>query len=277
MEKVLVPIDFSEDSINALSCAIDIEKKLGAEIKLLHIKETHLWESLLGMGSKAKMDEQIEKNVEELKSKFNRDLDITICEGTVYREIVKEVENSGSDLVLMGTHGHSGFQEFWLGGTAYKVVSSSPSPVITIRNDKKLNLRNIILPIDSTKNTRQKVRIAKDLAQKFNAQIYVVGICTTKENQFVFKVKRYMQQTTDYLADFGLNIKQDVLFGDNETNVTLDYANRINADLIAIMTEQETSPTNLFLGPYAQQMINRSPIPVLSVNPDPSLIGRLSY
>ena len=72
----------------------------------------------------------------------------------------------------------------------------------------------------------------------------------------------------EYLEDEGIRYKRDVLeCNDNLTLETIDYAKKIKANLISIMTEQETSPFNLLIGPYAQQMVNNSPIPVLSINP----------
>jgi len=53
---------------------------------------------------------------------------------------------------------------------------------------------------------------------------------------------------------------------DNITKSTINYANEVGADIIAIMTEQETTTANLFLGAYAQQMVNHAPIPVLSIH-----------
>jgi nucleotide-binding universal stress UspA family protein len=62
---------------------------------------------------------------------------------------------------------------------------------------------------------------------------------------------------------------------DNVTDSTINYALNINANMISIMTEQEISAKNLLLGPYAQQMVNHSPIPVLSIHPQ-DLLDSLS-
>ena len=65
------------------------------------------------------------------------------------------------------------------------------------------------------------------------------------------------------------NVKFVINFvtADNTTNSTIEYSQKVNADLIAIMTEQEKTAANFWLGPYAQQMVNNSPIPVLSIQP----------
>ena len=62
--------------------------------------------------------------------------------------------------------------------------------------------------------------------------------------------------------------KEEFIETDHITEATIEYANKVNANLISIMTEQETKTSNLWLGPYASQMVNHSPVPVLSIHPD---------
>ena len=76
----------------------------------------------------------------------------------------------------------------------------------------------------------------------------------------------------EYLEEEGIPYHRDAIFVDNLTTSTIDYAKKVRANLISIMTEQETSPYNLLVGPYAQQMVNNSPFPVLSINPKETLI-----
>ncbi len=77
-----------------------------------------------------------------------------------------------------------------------------------------------------------------------------------------------MAQAEEYLKENEIRYKIAYLEADNITDETLKYAESIKANLIAIMTEQEISITNLLLGPYALQMVNHSPIPVLSIHPE---------
>ena len=77
------------------------------------------------------------------------------------------------------------------------------------------------------------------------------------------KLQQYAQQVSNYLDQYGIKNSVDHITGNNITDVTLEYAQKDNADLISIMTEQEKSLSNLLLGSYAYQMINKSPIPVL--------------
>lgn len=279
METILVPIDFSEHSKNALARAVQFSNTLKSDVQLVYVKPTKMLTSLFGGKSSEKsIGEQIKEKADELREEFGRDFVFYEKEGAVYSKIVETAEEINADLIIMGTHGHSGFEEFWVGGNAYKTVSSAPCPVITMReNFVKNSIENIILPIDQSAHTRQKVPLTASVANQFNANVHAVGICTDSDDETVFRMRQYLKQVVEYLEEHNVHIKQDLLFGNNITEITLDYANKQNADLISIMTEQEISPSNLIMGAFAQQMVNHSSIPVLSTRPNPRYEGRITY
>ena len=81
------------------------------------------------------------------------------------------------------------------------------------------------------------------------------------------KVEAYTKQVCEYLDEQGVSYKKQSMKGSNITMATIDYALDVKADLISIMTEQNDTLTDYVLGTSAQQMLNKSPIPVLSVSP----------
>ncbi len=76
-----------------------------------------------------------------------------------------------------------------------------------------------------------------------------------------------------HLEEENIRYVLESVHAENLTDSTIEYALKINANLISIMTEQEISAKNLLLGPYAQQMVNHSPIPVLSIHPKDLLVS----
>jgi nucleotide-binding universal stress UspA family protein len=196
-------------------------------------------------------------------------LTYVIREGKVYQEIVKQADEDEAFLILAGTHGSSGFEEFWIGSNAQKIVSASRCPVITIRGgvNIKRELTRIILPIDSTPETRQKVSVTALLAKYFNAEIIVLSLYSTQVEAVRNLIGKYAKQVAAYLKENGINHRlEDMEDVDNLTDATIEYAMKTEANLISIMTEQEKTTKNLWLGPYAQQMVNHSPIPVMSIH-----------
>ncbi len=209
--------------------------------------------------------------LKELQEKHSRllktgRLDFKTRKGKVYIEIAQQAKTVNADLIIAGTHGVSGFEEFWIGSNAYRIVTSAPCPVITLRHDAQpRDISRIVIPIDSSQETRQKIPVASHLAQLFNSEIHVLSLYSTTLKSVQRRVDNYAKQVTDYFTERNVKFVLESRQSENITRSTIDYAEAAGADLIAIMTEQETTTANIFLGPYAQQMVNHSPIPVLSM------------
>lgn len=195
-----------------------------------------------------------------------------IAEGKrVHSTINKVIKEREPYLLIIGTNGNSGFDERFAGANAFKTLSDCPVPVLLLRENFNFNkqLENIVLPIDSTPDTRQKVPWTIEFARMFpNTCIRVLGLQSYSGKTIRNEVESYVESVERLLTQKGLRFTIEMRDSDNSTLTTLDYAKEIGADMIVIMTEQEKTLSNLFfLGPYAQQMINLSPYPVLTITP----------
>jgi nucleotide-binding universal stress UspA family protein len=270
MKKIMVAIDFSKTSLNALDYAIMLAEKAGSDILMVWVDNTTSEEAVYE-GNPAELRVEKIEHFKELiaehgsKLKGNK-LEYKTKKGKVYIEIANLARTSGVDLLIAGTHGVSGFEEFWIGSNAYRIVTHSPSPVISLRLDYKIRpIKKIVLPIDSSQETRQKTPMAAQIAKLFNSEIHILSLYTTGLKSVKKRVDNYAAQMANYLEDREISFVRESVESDNVTKTTIEYSGNVDADLVAIMTEQETTTANLFLGPYAQQMVNHSPIPILSV------------
>lgn len=270
MKKIITAIDFSKTSLNALEYALMIAKKAGADVMMAWVDNTTSEESMYE-GSSADLRKEKVNLFKELQGKYqktlpNNTIDFKTRKGKVYTEIANLARSIDCDLIVAGTHGVSGFEEFWIGSNAYRIVTNAPTPVVTLRLDfKSRDIGRIVLPIDSSQETRQKVPFSVEMAALFGSEVHILSLYTTNFKSVRKRVDNYAEQAVNYLKDKKIKYKTETLESDNITKTTIDYAVDAKADLIAIMTEQETTTANLFLGPYAQQMVNHSPIPILSV------------
>lgn len=274
MKTILSAIDFSDCSINALEHAITIARVSKSNLLLLWVNNPNTTKTILSSDLSDDLLEEVEHQFSRLIAKYSPQLpdnkmDYIIREGKVYKEVVNQAKESDVWLVVAGTHGSSGFEEFWIGSNANKIVSSAPCPVITIRAGIPIerHLDKIVMPLDSTPETRQKVPFISDLAAMFNAEVHILVMYTTNVDQVREYVHSYAKQSATYFRKN--NVKHQIveIEVDNISTATLDYAKKIDANLIGIMTEQEKTATNIWLGPYAHQMVHHSPIPVLSIHP----------
>lgn len=279
MKKILVAIDFSECSINALEHAITIANKADAGLEMMFVVKPDSSRDLFTEGAQtlsAMVKDKFDELVEKYKDKVDKNkIGYLIREGKVYREIIQEADKKDIFLVMAGTHGSSGFEEFWMGSNANRIVSALRKPVITIRGgvNVKRHLEKIVLPLDSTPETRQKVPFSAYMAKIFDAEIHILRVYTSNVQAVVRKVNSYSDQVIKHLEEENIKYVVESVHADNLTDSTIEYALKVNANLISIMTEQEISAKNLLLGPYAQQMVNHSPIPVLSIHPKELLVA----
>ncbi len=267
MKTIIVPMDFSDESLTGLNLALMLASKTGAAIQLIHVtgKNTGKNSELLKKDNQL-AKEKFEDIIEKCKAKgtINCALNYTIKEGQIFKEIADLADKYEDALTVLSTHGASGFEELFIGGNAYKITSHSRNPVITVRRSKiSSNIDKIVLPLDYTFQTREKVPYTVELAKVFSSKIHLLPISLSKLKSTIKKVHQYADQVASYLETHKIPYEVQYLHGSNQTDLTLDYARSIDADLISIMSEQEKSASNLLLGTFPHQMINKSYIPVL--------------
>jgi nucleotide-binding universal stress UspA family protein len=269
MNYILVGIDFEEGSYNALEHAIAIAKRAKLDICCVWVSSSKEKDS----DKRKELKLEAEQRLKELADKYQERLEgnsirYKIREGRIYKEIVAEAKKNKPYMIVIGTHGASGFEEFWIGSNANKIVTAAPCPVFTIRSGRTIErqLKTIVMPIDSSIETRQKAPITGVMAKHFDAVVHVLKSYTTTVKSVRRRVDGYAEQVMKYFDENEVKYKEVSIELDNLSYDVIDYANSVDANLIVIMTEQETRTKNLWLGPFAHQMVNHSPIPVLSLH-----------
>ncbi len=270
MKKILVAVDFSKTSINALDYGVMLANKANADIMMVWVDNTTSDEAIFD-GFTSELRKEKVGLFKELQEKYkgilkNGKLSYKTKKGKVYIEIANQAKSYHADLIISGTHGVSGFEEFWIGSNAYRIVTHAPCPVITMRHDFKVKeMKVIVVPIDSSQETRQKIPAAAKIAELFHSEIHILSLYTAKLKSVKKRVDNYANQVISFLDEKKIKYILEAKDTENVTRTTIDYSELVGADLITIMTEQETTTANLFLGPYAQQMVNHSTIPILSL------------
>ncbi len=275
MKTILIPIDFSDDSINALEHAVHIANKVKASLRMMHVK---ISEEFITPKFFADVFNDYNRSVEDcfkyLVEKYSSvytgggTIDFVVAEGKVYKAILNQAKEDNAYLIMMGTHGVSGFEEYWVGSNAYRVVTVAKNPVLTVRHGHlKKEIDKIVMPIDAKKNSRVKVPFVTDFARAMGAEVMVIGVRETNRLDIVHKIRRYIAQTVDYIKEKGVTVSGKEIHCKNISEDTLIFATQNNADLITIMSDYDENPMNIRIGTSAQQMVNHSPIPILSIPP----------
>lgn len=146
IKKVLVPIDFSDYSINALKYAVDFTQHFEADMILISVIEPMIYPADFSMGQVAipatdqNLTERVENELKDLAEKEIGDKVKTkriIKSGKPFYEINESARDEDVDLIIIATHGHTGVEHLLFGSTAEKVVRKAPCPVLTLREPIK--------------------------------------------------------------------------------------------------------------------------------------------
>ncbi len=274
--KILVPVDFSEQSLIALRQSFNLARFTESEILLLHVIDEDF---LCTLSSYFKdqpyedpMRDQIQVKLDALANEIQKESGIVIQtairKGKIYEEIVKTSHEIEAKFIIMGTHGSVGIKKKFIGSNAMRVIKEASCPVITIKGtEHHRGCKKIVLPLDLSKETKEKVGKAIEIANFFNSEIHVISVVESDDEFVINKLKRQLNQVINIIKDQEIKVISEIINASDVPAAILDYSKKADADLIIIMTQQEIYWTELFIGFAAQEIINSSDIPVLSIRP----------
>ncbi|MBR6291603.1 MAG: universal stress protein [Bacteroidales bacterium] len=270
MKPIIVGTDFSEGSQIALELAVDVANRMQTDIMLVWVKRE---KKLFNDSQLDTMEHLAQDKMQELCEKLqpgmkHGKIEWKIVSGKVSSALATLANKLSALMIIVGTNGASGFEKYWMGSTAVRVVQDAPCPVLSIRAgyDFHKNLERIVVPIRVNANSRQKVPPAASMAKIFGSEVNILGLLELKEE--VGALRTYVAQSTDYLEREGVPYNFQIRNFDNYSDAVLSYADEVKADLVVINTEQDKIISQLFLGTNAQQIVNKSQIPVLCIHPE---------
>ncbi len=273
---ILVPVDFSQSSENAIDYAVEMAKLFDNEITLLNVISSGMKSLFIGDSEKEILKDGIRSRMEKYRQRITDKwadavVNIEVKEGRPYKMINKMASETDCDQIVMGTNGANGVEQF-VGSTTTRVISSSTVPVIAVKeHEPDHTFDNIVLPIDLTKGSKQKLVWAIRFARKYNSTVH--AIMEVKKDEFIKnKIDANLKYVERVLkannVKFTTKLLDDKLYPDNLGMDTVKYAEEVNADLIMIMTQEEARLADLFVGSYAQQIVKHAQkTPVMCINP----------
>lgn len=275
MKKILVPTDFSEFALHAAKLAAHLAKKFDARIYFLHA--VTIPEYATGSGNQRTAHDIAEGLyiLKKVKMDFDNLLNQDFMKGVnavtaiqynnVYDNIVQQSKEHDIDLIVMGTHGTSGFiNDFFIGSNTDKIVRRSKIPVITVREEvKNLDFKNIVFASDFGDGISESFHDIANLAHLLGAKIDLVRIITRDDFYYTGPMLDTMNNFAQQkgLKDYNCHVftAESVQVGINE------FARRSGADLIATVTNGRRGLARLFNGSVTSEIVNTSPLPVLTI------------
>ncbi len=271
MKRILVPTDFSAHAEYALRVAAQIARKNDSEIILLHMLELpHQAGDAMGSGHQIPeimfyKDKAI-SNLEDL-------MDVDYLEGINVSEIIQfekafdgiltVSKKNNVDLIVMGSHGTSGFQEMLIGSNTEKVVRLSEAPVLVIKNVvEDFKATNFVFASDFSDEIKKPFEQLVGFAKSFDANLSLVMINTPNSFKPTHIAEKIMSDfiTAFNYPKYSLHIYNDV----NVEKGILNFSNTVNADLIGMCTHGRTGFAHFFNGSISEDLVNHAVRPVIT-------------
>jgi nucleotide-binding universal stress UspA family protein len=283
IKQILVPIDFSENSIAAFQYALDLVEKLNkkaaenAEIKVIHVDDLPVIKMPLGIiYSDNTLETSMEKFVEEniiddqdtegvvIRRKVN--IETEVIYGTPASKIIEIAETEDYDLIVMGMVGKRTLGEIMMGSVATDVAQNAHCPVLLVPQGKHFKpIKNLAYACDFDNKSFKHPALVADVAKLFNAHVHLVFVKTldkTRQNyatdladmQDVFEVEAPLLKFNGYIVE-----EDDVFYGIN------NFSHEHKIDLLVTITKTRNFWKRLFHASVTKELAMYSELPLLII------------
>jgi Universal stress protein UspA and related nucleotide-binding proteins len=270
---IVVPWDFTTVAEHALAHAVKISRMIHNEVCLLHIVDKNIQPGAAGEKLAA-----LKHVAQENSTKYNMPIAVHISKGSIFSAIADFVNEKEASLVVMGTHGMKGMQKL-TGSWALKVIVKSKVPFIVVQDPPADQERyhNIVFPVDFKKENKEKIRMAIFMAKYFESKIHLLVTVST-DASLIKKVKINLNFAIKYFIQNNIEYEIHEVSKGNFAEQTLEFSQKINADLIVIVTTKNITFADYMIGASEQYIIaNSSKIPVCCVNPKSSFANTAQF
>ncbi len=271
MKTILVLTDFSAHALFALKVAASIAKKISGKINLVHVyQHPALGEEFSYYYTK--------EYYEEISTDANKQLDQLldqsflegvhverqVVSGSTIADVLNNVKFKHPDLIVMGSHGRTGYDMSFIGSNTEKVVRLSEAPVLTLKNEiEDFTIDRMVFAsnfLDESYHAFSKIKFFADL---YDAHIDLLKVITPKDFE---TTEQSLKLLSDFarefkLTDYSINVYNDY---DIESGI-LNFSNKTDADLIAIETHGRTGFAHLINGSLAEDIVKHEVKPILSI------------
>ncbi len=275
VQKILVPIDFSDASMNALHTAIKMAKRQHAQLILLHVININ---PLLDIDDdKMTNDLNLQNHVDSHHNNLRKLADKTTNEefidcracirtGQVHAEIVRASIDFYADIIIMGKQGVSGISEFLIGSNTFNVLKNAFCPVLTIPAHQKFeDFKTVVYPIRPVTGAIEKYDLARNIIRENNADLVVIGLLENTDKKSFETLNTETAQLNKKLKEDKMEAQTYFYFCNSIAEKVLEKTSEFMADLLIIPATIDRQIQDYVIGPFAKQIIHYAKVPVLSI------------
>ncbi|MBN2729457.1 MAG: universal stress protein [Bacteroidales bacterium] len=277
-DNIIIPVDFGDRTEMLVHQAYSLAELMNTGLTLIHVNNSKVslsYEKQKSNASYVNDDNDAETKLRRLaglySNKFNIPVQHTILEGEVHASITQFVEENRIRLIVMGKSGKSHGYENAIGKNTAQIIRMSTCPVITINQDVRESFSKILLPLDLSKQIRQKINIATMFSRYYGSTIKIISIINQDNFNQEKDIKTKLLKTKEFMIENNVACTTDMVYNFDRSSLTaeriLKYSKESRCDMIMIMTQQEKNWKHTFIGSTASQIIKNSVVPVMSITP----------
>lgn len=274
MKKVLFPTDFSDTASNAYGIAASFARAYQAELVLLHIVEppakalrfvTEYNDELSIRESRKIADAFIAANPLE-----NVDVSRMVKIGKPFKMIAEAAFEIDPVVVVMGTHGASGFSEEFIGSNTRRVLKLAACPVVSVpENMTKASASHILVPLDLSHPVKENFEFGLGICKQFGAQMRILSVMAPGSTESQWKeLEEKLNTWVDRAKTQGVQaVGEIVTTSEYIPEVILTYAKENDFGMICMMTIRDHGIKEFVMGSTAKKIIHRATVPVVAARP----------
>jgi nucleotide-binding universal stress UspA family protein len=305
IQNIVVPIDFSKMSVQAIQIAKQLARRFDASIHLAHVRQFNYAADFMApvppmvpfstMPYEQNGEQTVLRELKKVASECGvSSASCDVLSGAPpFDEICRLGQTIPADLIVMPTHGRTGLKHVFLGSTAERIVQHSSCPVLVTRgnsaqskNGSRFRIKTILVPVDFSSCSQEGVRYAIAFANEFGAKIILLhatylGYIYSSEGTAIYDIpglqkaaRKTAERKMRELArsvNFGA-VKYQTAFTDGSPVIDIcDFAKDHELDLIITSTHGLTGFTHVLIGSIAEQVVRHSPCSVLVVPSHPRI------
>ncbi|MEO1262536.1 MAG: universal stress protein [Bacteroidota bacterium] len=272
MKRILVPTDFSECAANALDAAAQLAERFDATLHLLHSEDLPPYWEQLPEEEKQKWatvnqaSDKAKHQLKQFKEKYpNLHLETTCTPKQLPAAISAHVEQHGIELIVIGSHGASGKNEFFIGSNTQKVVRTIHCPTLIIKNPlKDINFHKVVFASSFNESELEGFVHFKNLVKHFIPEIHLVYVQHSIINpptQIQLETMKPFERACAPLQC------QSHIYNDFSVDKGIrSFADKLGADLIAISYHERHPIKRMLIGSNVEAIINHAELPVLTID-----------
>lgn len=269
LSKIIVGVDLSEPSFNAINTATSLAVKTNAILYLVHAHET-IFENIV---SRKRLPDTPSNNISiltALASDINRKTgirtEVVEREANAAELILRTIVEEDAGLVVLGSYGASGFRNGYTGSTAYTVAKYAPCPILIIPGGKNWDkFKKPIYPLRPVMTAMRHYPVFRRFLEK-NSSLLVFGLARRNEEKDENMIRETLSMVDDDLKNDQVTISIDWSSDHDVSHNVLTMAEKNRNDILILTTAIDVSNKQFFIGPISHYIIHNARIPVLIIN-----------